>query len=173
MIRAHVLLALAALALASCRERRKEEAERAVRTYLDRVIEAYRTADESLVDPLVSEEHGLRLVGLIGVKVDAGVVLDAKLLELKFVRVEPEGDGWAVETQERWYYQDRKKTTGIQVGPDSTDAYGIRYHFARKDGKLILQSTEFVGEPQVGRKTAPVPTQPRVFHGMPAQEGSR
>jgi hypothetical protein len=173
MTRAKLLLALAALALASCRGRSKEEAEQAVRNYLDRLVEAYRTGDESLVDPLVSEAHGLKLVGLIGVKADAGVVLDAKLLELKFLEVVPEGDGWQVHTQERWYYRDRKKGTGAQVGADSTDSYGIRYHFTRKDGKLVLDHTEFVGEPQVGRKSAPVPTEPRVFHGMPAQEGSR
>ena len=80
-----VLLA-AALVVAGCRDGGKEEAEQAVRTYVARVIDAYRTSDASLVDPLVGDQQGTKLLGLIGVKRDAGVVLDARLLELEFTR---------------------------------------------------------------------------------------
>jgi hypothetical protein len=162
--RAAVLAAVALLA--ACRGGNKEEAEQAVRTYLARLVEAYRTADVSLVDPLVSDQQALKLVGLIGVKQDAGVVLDAKIVDLQFVRAERDGAGWVVETKERWYYRDRKIGSGEQVGQDSTDSYAMRYRFVRKEGHLVLDDLEFVGEPVVGRKSAPMPVDVRVLHGL-------
>lgn len=160
---------VAAVHLASCTvgDRGHAEAEAAVRNYLARLSEAYRSGDESLVDPLVSEQQGRKLIGLIGVKLDAGVVLDAKLLDLQFSRVEPAGDGWIVETRERWYYADRQIGTGKQVGQDSTDSYAMRYRFVRKDGRLVLEDLEFVAEPRVGRTSTPTPTDVRVLHGLP------
>lgn len=159
--------ALIALSLlASCSRTTKEDAQQAVRTYVDRVIAAYRTSDASLVDPLVGDAQGMKLVGLIGVKSDAGVALDAKLLELQFTRVEPQGKGWVVETEERWYYKDRKIGTGEQVGNDSLDSYAMRYTFVPRDGRLILENLEFVAEPVVGRKSAPMPVDARAFHGI-------
>jgi len=121
---------------------------------------------------VVSDAQGLKLVGLIGVKRDAGVVLDARLLEIQFTRAAREEDRWVVETRERWYYKDRKIGSGEQVGDDSTDSYAVRYRFTRKGDKLILEELEFVGEPVVGRKAAPMPVDPRVLHGLPGDEGS-
>jgi hypothetical protein len=166
-------LVLAAL-LASCRGGTREEAEQAVRTYLTRLVDAYRTSDASLVDPLVNDQQGLKLVGLIGVKRDAGVVLDAKLLEIQFDRAAREGDQWVVETRERWYYRDRKIGTGEQMGEDSTDSYAMRYRFGRKGDRLILEDLEFIGEPRVGRKEAPMPVDPKILHGLAGGDpGSR
>ena len=102
-------------------------------------------------------------------KQDAGVVLDSKLLELQFVRVERERNDWVVETRERWYYRDRKVGTGEQVGEDSTDSYALRYRFARKDKRLVLEDLTFTEEPVVGRKSAPMPIEPRVLHGLPPE----
>lgn len=168
-----LLVAVAIAALASCKGGGKAEAEQAVRTYLARLADAYRTSDASLVDPLVSEAQGLKLVGLIGVKRDAGVVLDAKLLDLQFTRVEREGNQWVLETRERWYYKDRKIGSGEQVGQDSTDAYSMRYRFSRKDDRLVLEDLAFVGQPVVGRSVAPMPVDSRVLHGLPpAGEGA-
>jgi hypothetical protein len=164
-----VVLAVAAL-LASCSRGSKAEAQQAVRAYLARLVDAYRTSDASLVDPLVNEQQGLKLLGLIGVKRDAGVVLDAKLLEVEFTRAERDGARWIVETKERWYYKDRKIGTGEQVGDDSTDSYAMRYTFSRKGGRLILEDLAFVGEPVVGRKTAPLPMDRRVLHGLAPDE---
>lgn len=166
-MRRYPILLIAAAALASCRGGEKAEAEQAVRNYLARLADAYRTSDASLVDPLVSEAQSLKLVGLIGVKRDAGVVLDARLLDLRFTRVASRGGTWTVETHERWYYRDRKIGSGEQVGPDSTDTYAMRYRFSRKDGRWILEDLEFVGQPVVGRTAAPVPVDPRVLHGLP------
>jgi len=164
-------VALAAVALlAACDRGSKEEAEQAVRTYLVRLVDAYRTSDASLVDPLLGEQQGLRLVGLIGVKRDAGIVLDAKLLDIQFTRAERDGDRWVVETRERWYYKDRRIGSGEQVGDDSTDSYTMRYVFSRKAGRFILEDLSFVGEPVVGRKAAPMPVDGRVLHGLPPAE---
>jgi len=165
MSRSH-LFAAAALALFACGRGGQAEAEQAVRTYQARLIEAYRTSDASLVDPLVSEKQGLKLVGLIGVKQDAGVALDAKILDLQFTRVAREGDRWVVETRERWYYVDRKLKSGQPVGQDSSDSYTMRYAFSSQEGRLILEDLEFLEPPKVGRTSAPVPTDLRLLHGL-------
>ena len=172
MRRAAVLPLALAVLLACAGGGSREEAEQAVRTYIARLTDAYRTSDASLVDPLVGHQQGLKLVGLIGVKRDAGVVLDAKLLEIQFTRVERAGGGWVVETKERWYYKDRRIGTGEQVGDDSTDSYAMRYHFSRKDGRFVLEDLEFAAVPVVGRKTAPLPTDTRVLHGLPPPEAA-
>jgi len=161
-----ILAASALVLLASCQAGGRAEAEQAVRTYIARLVDAYRTSDASLMDSLVNEPQGLKLTGLIGVKRDAGVVLDAKLLDLRFTRVEREGASWVVETRERWYYRDRKIGSGEQMGQDSTDSYAMRYRFSRKGDRLVLEDLEFVGEPQVGRKEAPMPVDPRILHGL-------
>lgn len=164
------VLALLLAAAACSADKGRAEAEAAVRTYLVKVVEAYRTGSIEPVDPLVADDHGRRLLGLIGVKQDAGVVLDAKLLDLQFVNATQQGDGWLVETKERWYYADRKIGTGQQVGQDSTDAYDMRYRFVRKDGKLLLEELEFATPPVVGRTSAPTPTDVRILHGLPSAE---
>jgi len=171
---AKVVLAAAlalALVLGGCAERGREEVERAVHAYLAKMTEAYRKSDVGIVDPLVGDDHGRKLLGLIGVKADAGVALDARLLHLEFTRVAREGDGWVAETRERWYYRDLKLGTDVQVGPDSTDLYAIRYRFSRREGKLVLEDLEFIGQPTVGRTEAPLPTNPKILHGfLPSDE---
>jgi hypothetical protein len=158
---------VAAAALVACHRDRSREVEGAVRQYLQKVVEAYRAADETLVDPYVNEQQGLKLTGLIGVKKDQGIALDAQLLDLQFTRIEQRGDRWVAETRERWYYRDRRIGTGEQVGEDSTDRYAMRYTFSRSGGKWILEDLEFAEPPVVGRKVAPLPVDPRTMHGLP------
>ena len=69
-----------------------EDARRLVMTYLGKVTEAYRSSDEQIVDALVSEPQALKLVGLIGVKRDADVYLDAQLLDINFEKIAPGKD---------------------------------------------------------------------------------
>jgi hypothetical protein len=168
------LLAAVALVLlgglAACRRDRRPEVEQAVRTYLERVVAAYAASDETLVDPLVGEEQGRKLLGLIGVKMDTGIALEAKILELSFVKVEGRGDEWTAETREQWAYRDVDLKTRQLVGEPSVDRYAVRYTFVRKDGKLILESVEFTEPPQVGRKTTPIMIDSRTAHGLPPAE---
>jgi hypothetical protein len=149
----------------------RQEGERAVRTYLDKVIEAYRASDHGIVDPYVGEEHGLRLLGLIGVKRDAGITLDAQVTELVVETAERQGQDLLVTTRERWHYRDRAIGTGLQVGEESTDAYHLRYRFRREDGRLKLMETGFLDPPQVGRAAPRLELEARQAHGLPAREG--
>jgi hypothetical protein len=160
---------VAAAVLAACSGTSgQDEARAAVKHYLAQVAVAYRTSDVSPVDPLVGDEVGRRLLGLIGVKRDMGVALDARLLELEFTGVRVEAELLVAETRERWYYADRKLGTGEQVGPDSIDAYAMRYRFSRQQGRVVLEDLEFIAEPVVGRRTGPVELDARVLHGLPA-----
>jgi hypothetical protein len=157
---------LAASALACGAKGGRDDVREAVKQYLARLAEAYRKGDASPVDPLVGDAQGRRLLGLIGVKRDMGVALDARLLDLEFTNVQRKGDFWVAETRERWYYADRRLDTGAQVGRDSIDSYAVRYRFTRKQGRLILEDLEFIAEPVVGREVQPVEMDPRVLHGI-------
>jgi hypothetical protein len=151
-------------------EEARREGEKAVRTYLDKMIEAYRVSDQEIVDPYVGEAHALRLLGLIGVKRDAGITLDATLIELVIEGAERQGEDLLVTTRERWHYRDRQIGTGKQVGEESTDAYHLRYRFRAEGGRLKLQETEFVDPPQVGRAAPRMELDARQAHGLPPRE---
>ncbi len=164
-----VLLCLAAGAV-GCRRSARAEGEQAVRAYLARLTEAYRASDATLVDPLVGDQQGLKILGLIGVKRDAGVALDAQLLDLQLERAEERDGALVVITRERWHYADRRIGSGQQVGDDSTDGYHLAYRFGRRGGSWILEEIEFLDPPQVGRKSAPLPADSRLLHGLPTKE---
>jgi hypothetical protein len=148
----------------------RQEGEKAVRTYLEKMVEAYRVSDEQIVDPYVGDQHALKLLGLIGVKRDAGITLDAQVTELIVEGAERKGDDLVVTTRERWHYRDRKIGTGAQVGEESTDAYHLRYRFRRAGGRLKLVETEFVDPPQVGRAAPRMELDTRQAHGLPPKE---
>jgi hypothetical protein len=148
----------------------RAEGEKAVRTYLDKMVEAYRTSDQEIVDPYVGEAHALKLLGLIGVKRDAGITLDATVTELVFEGAERKGEDLFVTTRERWHYRDRQIGTGKQVGEESVDAYHLRYRFRREGGRLKLQETEFLEPPQVGRAAPRLELDARQAHGLPPRE---
>jgi hypothetical protein len=119
---------------------------------------------------VVSDRQGLKLTGLIGVKRDADLNLDAQLLELRLVKVERKGKEVLVETRERWHYRDLQIGTGKQMGDESTDAYHLRYHLAREKDRWVVDQIDFVDPPQVGRKAAPMAIDTRVLHGLPPKE---
>jgi hypothetical protein len=146
-----------------------QDAEKLVRTYIQRLIEAYRASDAQIADPVVSERQGLKLTGLVGVKRDADLNMEAQLLELKFLSFTREAGAVLVETEERWHYRDLQIGTGKQVGEESTDSYRLRYRLAQEKGRWVVDAIEFVTPPQVGRKTAPMAIDPRVLHGLPAK----
>lgn len=171
-LRSTVVLLCLLAATAGCRRRADPaEGEQAVRAYLARLVEAYRASDVAIVDPVVGEEQGRKLLGLIGVKRDAGVTLDAQLLDIQFDRVEARGGKLLVVTREAWHYADRRIGTGEQVGEDSTDRYRLRYTLARRDRGWIVERIEFLDPPEVGRTAAPLPVGVRALHGLPPRKG--
>lgn len=160
-------LALALLAaLGGCGRGTETEAKAAVHEYLAKMILAYRAGDEQVVDPLVTERLGRKLTGLIGVKSDVDLVLDAKLLELEFVAVRREGEVVVVDTRERWHYRDLHARTGAQMGEDSTDEYAMRYRLVREGGRWKVDETAFRETPKVGRQTAPLAIDAKKAHGL-------
>jgi hypothetical protein len=167
------LVAACALAAAACHRASDADAERLVRAYLTRLVEAYRASDAEIAAPVVSEREATKLTGLIGVKRDADLTLDAELLEIAFDRFERKGSEVVVETRERWRYRDRRIGTGKQVGDESYDAYRMRYHLAHEKGRWVVDRLEFAEPPQIGRKSAPMAVDPRILHGLPPAEESK
>jgi hypothetical protein len=172
MRRRFPIVAAALLALGACKPSgpSDEESRALVKAYLEKLVQAYRASDEELVDRLVTENEARKLIGLIGVKRDVGVVLDAELLELAFLRVERRDGAAYVDTRERWHYRDRAIGSGAQVGDESTDEYQVRYRLVRDRGALKVDQLEFVAEPKVGRKPAPIRLDQRTAHGLPPKE---
>ena len=165
--------AAAALLVAGCGGLSDAEAEQLVRTYLTRIVEAYRASDAEIAAPVAGEKEALKLTGLIGVKRDGDLNLDAQLLEIRFERFERRGREVLVDTRERWHYRDLRIGTGKQVGEDSTDAYHLRYHLAREKDRWVVERLEFLERPDVGRKTAPMAIDTRVLHGLPPKEEAK
>jgi hypothetical protein len=167
--RLRILAAATLVVLSACRSGglRDADAEKVVRRYCEKVVEAYRTSDAEIMDPLVGDAQGKKLTALIGAKRDMGVVLDAVLHELALEKVERSGDEVLVVTRERWEYRDRAIGSGEQAGPSSNDRYQLRYHLGpRKDG-WIVNAIEFVEPPVVERGPEPLPgADPRQMHGL-------
>lgn len=171
MLRRNTLPLLAVVALiggaGACRRSFSEGDARGVVTqYLEKLPLAYRKADVQLVLPLVGPGEGRRLTGLIGVKADAGVALDAALLDVQFRGVRRVGDEFDVFTSERWRYLDRKLGTGAPASPESTDSYELRYRIGKNEGRWVVLETEFVSPPVVGRARPPAQLDARTLHGM-------
>lgn len=158
-------LALALLA-AACRDFPDDRAEALVRRYNEKLIEAYRLGDERIVDGLVGDEEGKKLLGLIGVKTDMGINLDSVLTQFRVMGVERPQDGRVeVLTEERWHYRDRRIGTGETVGQESDDHYFMRYTLTQKNDSWVVARVAFEQPPAIGRTTALVQASPKVFHG--------
>ena len=155
------------LTLSACHDLSDSGAERLVRAYNEKLIEAYRTGDERVVDGLVGDEEGKKLLGLIGVRLDIGITLDSQLLELQVAHIERDADRVRLQTKEKWHYADRRIGSGEQVGEASDDSYELRYTLAQIDKKWVVEKVEMVGVPVVSRKIVPWSAGPRVMHGIP------
>jgi hypothetical protein len=164
------ILAASALLAAGCQPLSDADAQKLVTMYLTRLVEAYRASDAEIAAPVVSDREALKLTGLVGVKRDANLNLDAELLEIAFGKISRKGKEVLVETRERWHYRDRQIGTGKQVGEESFDSYHLRYHLAREKDRWVVAELEFVDPPQVGRKSAPMTVDARVLHGLPPPE---
>jgi len=153
-------------ALAACQRVSGEEAKDLVLRYNAVVSEAYRRADVRLVDPVVGPNEGKKLTGLIGVRLDMGITLDAKLLSLDVTGVEQSKGELRVRTKERWRYRDLKIGSGEQVGEESVDSYEMLYAFKHIDRAWVVDEIRFTAPPQVGRKTTPWGAAVEVLHGV-------
>ncbi len=163
-------LVLLALALPACQKVSPAEAERLVERYNRAVAEAYRRGDITLVDGVVGPAEGKRLTGLIGVRLDMSMTLDADLLSLEVTGVEQIEGELRIRTQESWRYRDRRIGSGEQVGEESLDFYDMLYILRRLDGEWVVDETRFASPPQVGRTTTPWGADPRILHGVAAPQ---
>lgn len=154
------------LAVAGCHGLGEARATRLVRAYNDKVIEAFRTGDARLVEGVAGPKEAKKLTGLIGVKLDQGLTLDAQLLELRVLKVERADDAVLVETAEEWYYRERRVGSGQQIGQDSRDYYRMRYVLRPLDKRWVVDEIQFAAPPQVGRTAVPNQAAPDVLHGV-------
>ena len=174
-----ILLPLILLSLAlGCGRASTREARALVARYNAVVSEAYRKGDIRLIDAVVglNTPDGQRLTGLIGVRMDMGLTLDAHLESLEVTGVEQIKEDLQIRTKERWRYRDLKTDTGVQVGEASVDHYDMQYHFRKLKGIWLLEETKFATPPQVGRKAVPWSMEARDAHGMvapPPTEGKK
>jgi hypothetical protein len=162
-----------ALAATACgRDASVREAERLVRRYNDQLIAAFRAGDAGLMEGLVGEEEARRLYGLIGVKSDMGITLDAALQEFSVLGVEHSGDGLLVRTEERWAYRDRRIGGGETVGPPSEDHYRMRYMLLRVRDTLVVAQVRFAAPPEVGRAAQIESSHEALMRSRLAREGA-
>ena len=146
-----VVLVLSLLVL-GCDGASKREAVALVDNYIRAVSEAYRRVDVTLADDIVGETEGKRLTGLIGVRQDMGISLDAEALSVEVTAIETnDGGELLVQTKETWRYRDRRIGTGQQVGAESLDHYEMLYVFKKSKGRWLVEETRFVVPPKVGR----------------------
>lgn len=128
-----------------------------VREYNRRVIAAYRQADPIRVEGVTGPAEAKKLTGLIGAKADAGLTLDAELLDLQVTATHRDQTGVQVDTAERWRYVDRRIGDGGVEGVPSQDRYTVRYFLARIGERWVVDHIAFLDPPVVGRaaKSAP------------------
>jgi hypothetical protein len=145
------------------------EAEQVVRRYNALVIDAYRTGDYRIAEPIVGQDELRKLVGHIGAKTDQGLTLDAQLLDITIQGVERGGEATLVSTEERWKYVNRRMGSGEPAGPESTDRYRMKYHL-KKVGKIwVVDQIEFTEKPEVGQPVPEPQVDVRTMHGLPAK----
>ena len=162
-----LVLAAATLVVSGCRRGPSDaEAAEIVQRYDATLIEAYRSGDFRVIQPVVGADELRRVAAHVGVKLDQGITLDARLVEFRVEGVERKGDEVVVRTEERWHYLDRRVGSGEQVGQDSRDHYRMRYFLRQADKRWVVDRTEFAEKPEVGRTQVPDSAPASVFHGM-------
>lgn len=144
----------------------QRDANAVVRQYSAALVEAFRAGDVRIVLPLSGPELQKRHAGLIGSRLDMGLSLDAKLLELQLLSVNSGAGTATVETDERWTYRDRRIGTDEQVGEESTDHYRMRYRLRHHGDGWIVDAVEFAAPPEVGRKQVPQSGSVEMLHGV-------
>ena len=157
------------LGVAACGRVSPIQARRLVERYNQVVSEAYRRNDLQLIDAVVAPNSvaGRNLTGLIGVRADLGITMEAHLDALEVRGVAQTGsDSLEVRTRERWTYRDLRADNGAQVGEPSQDRYELLYLLRHVKGRWMVMETQFTAPPQIGRKAAPWQMDARDAHAM-------
>lgn len=157
-----------AVALTACQQVSVKQARELVERYNRVVSEAYRRGDVKLIDPVVGPNEGKKLTGLIGVRLDMGLTLEAEMLALEVTEVAQSKDELRVRTKERWRYRDLKIGSGEQVGEDSLDSYEMLYVFKQINRAWMVDEIRFTVPPQVGRRTTTWGADRKILHGIAA-----
>jgi len=130
-----VAVFLAGSVTAGCGSDLNAEGERAVRTYCEALVVAYRTSDANAVQPVATEKEWRKLFTLIDLKRAAGLVLESELESLAVTAVEQPGPGvMAVMATERWRYFDRPIELGTPPGTEFVVEMDLMYSFVDEDG---------------------------------------
>jgi len=120
---------------AGCGDTLHAEGERAVRSYCEALVIAYRTSDASAVRSVTTEREWSKLFTLIDLKRAAGLVLESELESLSVTAVEQASQGvLTVETTERWRYFDRPVELGRPPGTEFLVEMDLVYSFVDEDG---------------------------------------
>ncbi len=148
-----------------------ERAAQLVRTYNQRLIDAYRSSDPEMLEGIAGPAECKKVLGLIGVKSDQGVSLDATLVSFAVRAVaRPSAATMLVTTDETWRYADRQIGSGNVIGQPSEDHYRMSYHLERlPTGAWVIGAVSFASPPVVGRASA-LSQVPIAAHGLPATE---
>lgn len=161
------VLLLCLFAFTACRPS-NDQARQLVERYNKIVSEAYRRGDVNLIDPVVGPNEGKKLTGLIGVRLDLGLTLDAQLLSLEVTEVSSSKGELRVRTKEQWHYRDLRIGSGEQVGEESRDSYEMLYVFKKLKRDWVVDEIQFTSTPQVGRKTTTWVADRKTLHGVAA-----
>ena len=148
-----------------------ERATQLVRAYNQRLIDAYRSSDPEALEGVAGPAECKKVLGLIGVKSDQGISLDAALVSFAVRAVGRPAPGTVVvDTDETWRYADRRIGSGDVVGEPSEDRYRMSYHLERlPTGAWLVAEVRFASPPVVGRASA-LSQVPIAAHGLPAKE---
>lgn len=144
LARALVLL-MAGLPLVPASGCRTEQAQavRAVRTYDELLIQAYRTGEVSALRAVATENEVQRVFVLIDLKRSNGLVLESVLERLQVTSAHESGEGAVVvETRERWRYYDRPLEPGRQRGQVFVANMSMRYHLVLEEGRWKVDRGE-------------------------------
>jgi len=130
-----MLVVVGLFPLGGCGQSEVDEAEAAVRSYCDGVIEAYRTSDPDAARPVITDREWRKLVVLIDLKKANRVVLESALEELEVAGVSrPSPSLMTVTATERWRYYDRPLELGKPEGTEFVVEMDLEYDFVRTDG---------------------------------------
>jgi hypothetical protein len=151
-MRGRLSFGLLLLLLTSCGRVDTREARALVERYNHLACEAYRRGDAALIEPVAGPAEARKLTALIGVRLDAGVTLDAELLTLAVTGVEQAGDELRIRTRETWRYRHLRIGSGEPVGEPSRDAYSMLYVFMTIGGHWKVDRIRFTEAPDVEQK---------------------